>query len=272
MPIDPSAVIHHAAEVSEGAVIGPEVNVGPFCVIGPEVSLGPRVVVKSHAVVTGWTEVGEGTVIFPFACVGEIPQDLKYRGERTRLVVGKRNRIREAATLNSGTGLGGGVTSVGDDCLFMTGSHVGHDCNVGNGVIMANHASLGGHCEIADNVIIGGLSGIHQFVRIGKGAIIGAVTMVRRDVIPYGLVQGPAGELEGLNLVGLRRRNTDAAEIKQLRQAFDRISCGGRPFIDLVIELEGSGGLVGDLVDFVSNQTDRSYLLPRKRSGAEDAQ
>ena len=272
MPIDPSAVIHPAAEVSEGAIVGPEVNVGPFCVIGPEVSLGPRVVVKSHAVVTGWTEVGEETVIFPFACVGEIPQDLKYRGERTRLIVGKRNRIREGATLNSGTGLGGGVTSVGDDCLFMTGSHVGHDCRVGNGVIMANHASLGGHCEIADNVIIGGLSGVHQFVRIGKGAIIGAVTMVRRDVIPYGLVQGPAGELEGLNLIGLRRRNTDSAQVRQLRKAFDHMSGGGKPFVDLVIELEGSGGLVGDVVDFVSDQTDRSYLLPRNRSGAEDVQ
>ncbi|MCE2522114.1 MAG: acyl-ACP--UDP-N-acetylglucosamine O-acyltransferase [Rhodobacteraceae bacterium] len=270
MSIDPSAVIHRTAEVSKGAVVGPEVQIGPFCVIGSEVTLGRGVVVKSHAVISGWTGVGAETIIFPFACVGEIPQDLKFRGERTRLVIGERNRIREGATLNCGTELGGGVTTVGDDCLFMTGSHVGHDCRVGNGVVMANHASLGGHCEISDNVIIGGLSGVHQFVRIGKGAIIGAVTMVRRDVIPYGLVQGPAGELEGLNLVGLRRRNADGSEIRKLRSAFDHLSGGGKPFSDLVIELQGSGGLVGDIVEFVNGQTDRSYLVPRKRSGAED--
>ena len=274
MAVAPSAVIHPTAQVSDGAEIGPDVQVGPYSTVGPEVRLDAGVVVKSHAVVTGWTDVGEESVVFPFACVGEIPQDLKYRGERTRLVIGRRNRIRESATLNCGTELGGGITTVGDDCLFMTGAHVGHDCTVGNGVVMANYASLGGHCEICDNVIIGGLSGVHQFVRIGIGAIIGAVTMVRRDVIPYGLVQGPAGELEGLNLVGLRRRKADGKEIRRLRQAFEHVSGGDRPFADLVMELQGgdySGKLVEDVVSFVAGHTDRSYLVPRKRTNADEA-
>ena len=152
---------------------------------------------KSHAVITGWTEIGEESVIFPFATVGEVPQDLKYAGEHTRLVVGKRCRIREAATLNTGTEGGGGVTRVGDDVLIMTGAHVGHDAQIGDRVILVNHVAVAGHCVLGDDVIVGGLSGIHQWVRIGQGAIIGAVTMVTNDVIPYGLVQGPRGELDG---------------------------------------------------------------------------
>ena len=196
MGIDASARIHPSAVVEDGAVIGPECRIGPFSIVGPEVTLGRGVVLKSHAVVTGWTEIGDETVIFPFATVGEVPQDLKYKGERTRLIVGKRNRIREGATLNCGTEGGGGVTRLGDDCLLMTGSHIGHDAQVGNRVILANQVAIAGHCVLGDDVIVGGLSGIHQWVRIGKGAIIGAVTMVTNDVIPHGLVQAPRGELE----------------------------------------------------------------------------
>ena len=268
MTIAQSATIHRTADVAAGAVIGGGTSVGPFCVIGPDVALGDNVVVKSHAVITGWTEIGDFTVVFPFACVGEIPQDLKYQGERTRLIIGKRNRIREGATLNGGTRLGGGVTRVGNDCLFMTGTHVGHDCRVGDGVIMANHASLGGHCVIGDNVIIGGLSGVHQFVRIGKGAIIGAVTMVRRDVIPHGFVQGPAGELEGVNLVGLRRRGADGGDIRNLRSAYNELAECDRPMAEKVLDLQNSGDrgrLVDDVIEFVREDTGRSLLRPLKR-------
>ena len=207
MTISPGARIHPSAHIEPGAIVAVGAEVGPFSLIGAEVTLGENVVVKSHAVVTGWTEIGEGTVIFPFATVGEIPQDLKFKGERTRLIVGARCRIREGATLNTGTEGGGGVTRVGDDCLLMTGAHVGHDAVLGNRVILANQVAIAGHCVIGDDVIIGGLSGIHQYVRIGRGAIIGAVTMVTNDVVPFGLVQGPRGELDGLNLVGLKRRD-----------------------------------------------------------------
>ncbi len=265
MTIDPTAEIHPTALIGEGARIGPGCRIGPFCTVGPKVVLGAGVVIKSHAVVTGITEIGDESVIFPFAVVGEIPQDLKYRGEETRLVVGKRNRIREGATLNLGTEGGGGITRVGDDCLFMTGAHVGHDAQVGNRVIMANQAALGGHCVIEDEVIIGGLSGIHQFVRIGRGAIIGAVTMVTNDVIPFGLVQGPRGELDGLNLVGLKRRGVDRAEITALRAAYQALAQGEGSFQERARKLaeESDSAHVRELAEFILSNSDRSFLTPR---------
>ena len=177
MAIAASAEVHPSAHVEPGAAVGEGCRIGPFCLIGSGVTLGPGVEVKSHAVVTGDTAVGEGTVIFPFATVGEVPQDLKFRGERSALVIGARNRIREHVTINLGTEGGGGVTRVGDDCLLMAGSHVAHDCQIGNRVILVNNAALAGHCILEDEVIVGGLSGVHQFVRIGRGAMIGAVTM-----------------------------------------------------------------------------------------------
>ncbi|ARC88849.1 acyl-ACP--UDP-N-acetylglucosamine O-acyltransferase [Rhodovulum sp. MB263] len=265
MAIDPSATIHPSAIVEAGAEIGPGAVIGPFSVIGPEVRLGPGVVVKSHAIVTGLTEIGEGTEIFPFANIGDIPQDLKFRGEKTRLIVGRRNRIREAVTMNTGTEGGGGITRVGDDCLFMTGSHVGHDVQVGNGVIMANHAALAGHCIIGDNVVIGGLSGIHQWVRVGEGAIIGAVTMVTNDVIPFGLVQGPRGVLDGLNLIGLKRRGVSREEISALRAAFQELATGDGTFHDRAERLAAAtdSDHVRQMVDFVLAETDRSFLTPK---------
>ncbi|MYH59240.1 MAG: acyl-ACP--UDP-N-acetylglucosamine O-acyltransferase [Boseongicola sp. SB0675_bin_26] len=264
--IDPNATVHEFALVEEGAVIGPGANVGPFSVIGPEVTLGEGVAVKSHAVVTGRTEVGDGTVIFPGAVVGEIPQDLKYKGEKTRLVVGKRNRIREGVTLNAGTAGGEGVTRVGDDCLFMTGSHVAHDAQVGDRVIVANQGAIAGHCVIEDDVIIGGLSGIHQWVRVGKGAIIGAVTMVTNDVIPYGLVQAPRGQLEGLNLVGLKRKGVSREDITALRAGFQTLAQGEGTFQDRARRLgdETSSTYVRDIVEFILGASDRSYLTPER--------
>lgn len=265
MGIDPTAEIHPSAVVEDGASIGAGCKIGPFCLIGAEVSLAPGVIVKSHAVITGWTSIGDDTVIFPFASIGEIPQDLKFGGERTRLIVGKRNRIRETVTMNTGTEGGGGVTRVGDDCLFMAGAHVGHDAQVGNGVIMANQASLAGHCIIEDNVIIGGLSGVHQFVRIGTGAIIGAVTMVTNDVIPHGLVVGPRGELDGLNLIGLKRRGHSREDIRALRAAYKDLFAGGSMAAAAagLAETAAEDGLVREVLDFILGPTDRSFLTPK---------
>ncbi|MBM3616674.1 MAG: acyl-ACP--UDP-N-acetylglucosamine O-acyltransferase [Alphaproteobacteria bacterium] len=265
MAIDPSATVHPSAHVDPGASIGPDCRIGPFCLVGPEVVLGRGVVLKSHAVVTGWTEIGDETVIFPFATVGEIPQDLKFKGERTRLTVGARCRIREGATLNTGTEGGGGLTSVGDDCLLMTGAHVGHDAHVGNRVILANQVAIAGHCQIGDDVIIGGLSGIHQFVRIGRGAIIGAVTMVTNDVIPYGLVQAPRGELDGLNLVGLKRRGVERADITAMRAAFMMLAQGEGSFLDRARKLaeETESAYVCEMTDFILGASDRNFLTPK---------
>ncbi len=257
--------IHPMAVIEPGAEIGPGCEIGPFAVIGPEVVLGPGVVVKPHGVVTGWTEVGEGTVIFPGAVVGEVPQDLKFRGERTRLIVGKRCKIREGATLNTGTEGGGGLTRIGDDVLMMTGAHIGHDAILGDRVVLANQVAIAGHCQIGDDVIIGGLSGVHQFVRVGKGAIIGAVTMVTNDVVPYGLVQGPRGVLDGLNLVGLKRRGVERAEITALRAAYQMLAQGEGSFLDRARRLadETDSPHVREMTDFILAATDRSFLTPK---------
>lgn len=265
MAIDASAQVHPSAIVEDGAIVGPGCVIGPFAVIGPEVTLGAGVVVKSHAVVTGWTEVGAETVIFPFAVVGEVPQDLKYRGERTRAVVGARCRIREGATINTGTEGGGGITRVGDDCLLMTGAHVGHDATVGNRVILANQAAIAGHCVLGDDVIVGGLSGVHQWVRVGRGAIIGAVTMVANDVIPFGLVQAPRGELDGLNLVGLKRRGVERSEITALRAAYQMLAQGEGAFQDRARRLaeETDSAHVREVTAFILGASDRSFLTPR---------
>lgn len=258
MSIHPSAVIEQGAHIGNGCVIG------PFCHVGPNVILHDNVTLKSHVVVTGHTTIGSDTVVFPFASLGEIPQDLKFKGEETRLVIGQRNRIREHVTMNTGTQGGGGVTIVGDDCLFMAGCHVAHDVHIGNRVILVNSAAVAGHCILEDDVIIGGLSGIHQFVRIGHGAIIGAVTMVTNDVIPFGLVQAPRGELDGLNLVGLKRKGVARADITALRAAFQMMAQGEGTFNDRVKRMgeETDSAYVKQIVDFVMAASDRSFLTP----------
>jgi UDP-N-acetylglucosamine acyltransferase len=189
---------------------------------------------------------------------------LKFKGEETRLEVGARTRIREHVTMNCGTEGGGGVTRIGDDGLFMAGCHVAHDVQLGNRVIIVNNAALAGHCMIEDDVIIGGLSGVHQFVRIGRGAIIGAVTMVTNDVIPYGLVQAPRGGLDGLNLVGLKRRGVKRADITALRAAFQMLAQGEGAFQDRARRLgeETESDYVRHIVDFVTAASDRSFLTP----------
>ena len=256
--IHPSAVIEDGAQIGEGCVIG------PFCVIGPEVVLGDRVTLKSHVIVQGDTTIGEDTVVFPFAVLGEIPQDLKYDGEAARLRIGARNRIREHVTMNIGTTGGGGVTQVGDDGLFMAGCHIAHDAQVGDRVIVVNSSAVAGHCVIEDDVIIGGLSGVHQWVRVGRGAIIGAVTMVTKDVVPHGLVQGPRGALDGLNLVGLKRKGVDRANITALRAAFQMLKDGEGTFHDRARRLaeESDSAYVQEMVTFILGETDRNFLTP----------
>ncbi|PPB80106.1 acyl-[acyl-carrier-protein]--UDP-N-acetylglucosamine O-acyltransferase [Albidovulum inexpectatum] len=264
MTIAESARIHPSSVIEPGAVIGPDCHIGPFCIIGPNVRLGRGVQLKSHVVVQGDTEIGDETVVFPFSCLGEVPQDLKYRGERTRLIIGRRNRIREHVTMNTGTEGGGGITRVGDDGLFMAGCHVAHDCQIGSRVILVNNVALAGHCVLEDEVIVGGLSGVHQFVRIGRGAMIGALSMVTADVIPYGLVQAPRAVLDGLNLVGLKRRGVARAEIAALRDLLDALSRGNfRETARARVEAGSDHALVREVLDFILGPTDRSFLTPR---------
>lgn len=258
------STIHPSAVIEKGAKIGEGCEIGPFCVIGPEAVLGERVVLKSHVVITGDTEIGDETVVFPFSVLGEIPQDLKFKGEKSRTVIGKRNRIREHVTVNAGTEGGGGVTRIGDDGLFMAGCHIAHDAQVGDRVIVVNSSAVAGHCVLEDDVIVGGLSGIHQWVRIGQGAIIGALSMVTNDVIPYGLVQAPRGELDGLNLVGLKRRGVPRSDITALRAAFQMLAQGEGTFQERARRLgeETDSEYVRQIVSFVTGDTDRSFLTP----------
>ena len=260
-----NALIHPSAIIEEGAVLGRDVRIGPFCHVGPHVRLGDRVELKSHVVVAGHTEVGSDTTIFSFAVIGEIPQDLKFKGEETRLVIGQRNRIREHVTMNTGTAGGGGITRIGDDGLFMAGCHIAHDAIVGDRVIIVNNSAIAGHCIIEDDVLVGGLCGVHQFVRIGRGAIIGALSMVVNDVIPNGLVQGPRGELDGLNLVGLKRRGVARSDITALRAAFQMLAQGEGTFQDRARRLgeEADSAYVRQIVEFVTGGSDRSFLTPR---------
>lgn len=264
MALHPTAQVHPSAVIDDGAVIGAGCEIGPMCYIGGEVTLHDNVTCMSHVVIKGQTEVGAETVVHSFAVIGEIPQDLKFNGETTRLKIGERNRIREHVTINTGTVGGGGLTQIGDDCLLMAGCHVAHDVNVGNRVILVNSAAVAGHCVIEDDVIIGGLCGVHQFVRIGKGAIVGAVTMVANDVIPYGLVQAPRGQLDGLNLVGLKRRGVARSDITALRAAFQMLAQGEGAFQERARRLgdESDSAYVNEIVDFVLGASDRSFLTP----------
>ncbi len=218
-----AVTIHATAVVEPGAKLGEGVAIGPYCVVGPDVVLGDNVALMSHVVVAGHTEIGAGTRIFPFASIGHQPQDLKYRGEPSRLVIGRDNTIRESVTMNPGTEGGNMATRIGDGGLFMTGTHVAHDCTIGDGVIMANNATLAGHVTIGDHAVLGGLCAVHQFVRIGTLAMVGGLSGVEFDVIPYGSVIGNRAWLAGLNLVGLRRRGVAREDIHALRRAYQEL-------------------------------------------------
>jgi UDP-N-acetylglucosamine acyltransferase len=215
--------IHPTALVSEKAVLHPGVEVGPYSVVGDLVTLERGVKLKSHVYLEGDTVIGENTIIYPFAVIGTQPQDLKYRGEESKILIGKNNTIREHVTIHGGTRLGGTITRVGDTCLIMVGAHLAHDCCLGNNIVMANNATLGGHVIVEDNVIIGGLSAIHQSVRIGQHAIIGGLSALESDVIPYGSVAGNRARLMGLNSRGMKRHFFPQEDIVALHNAFEKI-------------------------------------------------
>lgn len=218
--------IHPTAIIDPAAKIGANVSIGPYCVMGANVTLGDNVELKAHVVIDGHTIIGEGTRVFPFASLGSAPQDLKYHGEPSQLIIGRNNTIREHVTMNPGTEGGGMKTTVGDDGLFMVGVHIAHDCVVGNRVIMANNATLGGHVHIGDHVLVGGLAAVHQWVRIGSFAVIGGMSGVESDVIPYGRVKGERAHLAGLNLVGLERGGFEKDTVKTLQKATKQLFDG----------------------------------------------
>ncbi|MEM6466450.1 MAG: acyl-ACP--UDP-N-acetylglucosamine O-acyltransferase [Pseudomonadota bacterium] len=257
--------IHPSSVVEEGAQIGQGCQIGPFCHIGAQVRLGDGVELKSHVAIAGDTSVGAGTTIWPFASLGHRPQDLKFAGEASTLEIGERNMIREYVTMNPGTEGGGLRTQVGSDSLFMMGVHVGHDCRVGDRVVCANYANLGGHCSIGDDVVIGALAGIHQFCRVGDGAMIGGLSAVVADVVPYGTVTGERATLAGLNLVGLKRRGVDKAQINEMRAAFSDLFEGENSLksnAEALVSRYPNNPFVLSMAEFLQADTQRRFTRP----------
>lgn len=261
--------IHPSAIIEDGAQIDPGASIGPFCVIGPHVKIAAGAQIKSHVVIDGHTEIGENTKIYPFASIGTPPQDLKYAGEPSKLIIGKNNTIREHVTMNPGTKDGGMITRVGDHGLFMMACHVAHDCQVGNHVIMANNATLAGHVHVGDHAIIGGLAAIHQFIRIGEHAIIGGMSGVENDVIPYGRVKGERAFLAGLNLIGLERRGFNKDQIRSLQRAFNQLF-GDEGTLDQRIESVGqdfaNDETIMNIVEFAKAKTRFPLCQPQKKA------
>lgn len=254
--------IHPTAIVDKAASLGSGVKIGPYCIVGPEVILKNNVELKSHVVIEGITEVGEGTVVYPFASLGQSPQILKYIQEKSRTIIGSNNTIREYVTIQAGSLDGGMLTKVGNNCLFMVGVHIGHDCIVGNHVIFANYVSLAGHVQVDDYAIIGGLSAVLQHVRIGKHSMIGGMSPVARDVIPFGLARGERATLEGLNLVGMNRRGFNKTESLSAVKAMKEIFDGKEVFterIRKVSEKYKENQIVQQIVEFINKDKARAF-------------
>ncbi len=265
-----STAVHPTAVVEPGAELADGVDVGPYCIVGAEVRLGPGCRLESHVVVWGRTRLGAGCHVFPFAVLGHRPQDRKFDGEASELVVGAGTVVREHATLHPGTAGGGMVTRVGAGCLLMAGTHVAHDCQLGDHVVMANGATLGGHVSLGDWAMIGGLAAIHQFVRVGPHAMVGGLSGVESDVIPYGSVLGNRACLSGLNTVGMKRRGIPRHEIMLLRHAYRVLFRGQGAFadrLDAVSALYAAQQRVMEIVRFASARSRRSLCQPRDRNG-----
>ncbi len=263
--------IHPTAIVDEAAKIGKNVSIGPYSMIGPDVELGDGVEIISHVVVHGRTSIGANTRMFPFASIGHQPQDQKYNGEPSTLVIGCNNVIREYVTMNPGTEGGGMETRVGNNCLFMVGAHVAHDCTIGDHVILVNNATLGGHVTIDEWAIIGGLSAVHQFVRIGKHAMVGGKTGVADDVIPYGSVIGNRARLSGLNIIGLKRRDFSRDAIHNIRKAYRLIFAEEGTLSERlqdVGELFPDNEPVMEIVNFIKSGSSRSICQPQNMEDA----
>ena len=257
-------MIHKTAIVDSKAKLYSNVKIGAYSVIGPNVEIGENTEIQSHVSLIGNTIIGKNNRIYPFASIGNDPQDLKFNGEQTDLLIGDNNKIREYVTINPGTSGGGGVTKIGNNCLFMVSSHIAHDCMVGNNVILANNVPLGGHASIEDNVIIGGNSAVQQFTRVGRSAMIGGMCGVVRDIIPYGIAHGNRSVLQGLNLIGLRRKNIPNKEIMTLSNAYKEIFKDENLTTNLknLKEEYRKNDLVNDVVKFLEKDKKRPICTP----------
>jgi UDP-N-acetylglucosamine acyltransferase len=258
--------IHPTAFVDKGAVLGADVEIGPFCIVEANTNIGARTKLKNNVVIRNHTEIGEDCVIDAFAVLGGAPQDLSFKDEPTKLIIGNRCTMREYVTMSRGTVKGHGVTKVGDDCYFMASSHVGHDCIVGDNVIMANSVALAGHVTIGERVILGGLSAVHQFCRVGRHAFVGGLAAVVTDVIPYGSVLGVHAHLAGLNVVGLKRRGFSRVQIHEMRAAYRMLFAEEGTLqerIEDVLERFANIPEVMEIIDFVKTDSNRPICLPR---------
>ena len=257
-------MIHKTAIIESNSKISKNVKIGPYSVIGANVEIGEGTEIQSHVSIFGNTKIGKNNKIYPFASIGNDPQDLKFKGEETKLEIGDNNKIREYVTVNPGTKGGGGLTKVGNNCLFMVSSHIAHDCYVGNNVILANNVPLGGHAFVDDDVIIGGNSAVQQFTRVGRSAMIGGMCGVVRDVIPYGIVHGNRSVLQGLNLIGLRRKNFQNKEIIILSDAYKEIFKNENLTGNLknLSEEYKSSELVKEVINFIEKDKKRPICTP----------
>lgn len=259
-------LIHPTAIVHQNSKLGKNVHVGPYSIVGEHVCLGDNVKLHSHVVIDGHTTIGKDCEIFPFACVGTAPQDLKYAGEDTKLEIGSNNIIREYATLQPGTVSGTGITIIGSNCLFMASTHVAHDCRIGNNVIMSNNATLGGHVHVGENVVIGGLAAVHQYVRIGKGAMIGGTAAVKSDVIPFAMVMPETSSIAGFNVVGLKRKGISREDLGILMRAyeelFDNSSSNFADRLDAVSAKYSDNVYMKEIIDFLQSDSTRPLAMP----------
>ena len=258
-------MIHNSSIIDKKAKVSSKAKVGPFCYVGPDVKLSANVELVSNVHIEGNTTIGQGTKIFPFASIGTQPQDLKFKGEKNSLVIGENNLIREYVTINPGTEGGGSKTIVGNNCLFMISSHIAHDCKIGNNVIIANNVPLGGHVTIEDSVVIGGNSAVQQFTRIGRLAMIGGMTGVLKDVIPFGLSIGNRNYLQGLNLIGLRRQKYQNQKIIGLDKAYKEIF-NSKNLHENLSKINGEfkdNELVGEVIKFIEKDKKRPICLPQ---------
>ncbi len=257
-------MIHSSSVIDKKANIGKNVKIGPFCYIGPNVELQQDVELISNVHIEGNTKIGKGTKIFPFASIGTNPQDLKFEGETNSVSIGENNIIREYVTINPGTKGGGGKTQIGNNCLFMISSHIAHDCKVGNNVVIANNVPLGGHVTLEDSVVIGGNSAVQQFTRIGRLAMIGGMTGVLKDVIPFGLSFGNRNYLQGINLIGLRRKKYENKKILELDTAYKKIFSSKKLHENLA-KINGefkTNDLVKEVIDFIAKDKKRPICTP----------
>ncbi len=257
-------MIHKTAIVDKKAKISDNVEIGPYCIIGPEVEIGSNSVLHSHVNIIGNTKIGKNNQIYPFSSIGTPPQDLKYKGEKNSLVIGNNNRFREYVNINPGTEQGGGVTTIGDNNLFMVYCHVAHDCFISNNIVLANNVQVGGHVIIQNNAIVGGSCAIHQFSRIGESAMIGGMTGVLSDVIPFGLSMGNRNNLMGLNLIGLRRSKVSNENIKKIQLAYKYIfkTASFRDNIEMLNSDLKSNEFIKIIINFINSDKKRPISLP----------